>query len=115
MTDYPEAVQQARDEFEAAVEAICRASTPLAAAEVEAADAAFSRLVAAIAQPARTVLEGLLADVEKTRTWRTTKGMKPASDTSPFAFVVPTGLREIEWAVKNALSALPVATEEGTE
>ena len=65
----------------------------------------------------RTALRGMLDEVEKTRRWRASTGMRPATDTSDFAAVAPSGLQAVERAIREALavpSSSPSGPEEGT-
>jgi hypothetical protein len=51
------------------------------------------------------ILKVMLKEVEKTRQWRSCKGMKPTTDISDFAHLPPSGLHAIEWWVRAALEA----------
>ena len=50
--------------------------------------------------------KSMLEEVEKTRQWRGSTGMKPATDVSAFCSVNPSGLREIEWYARRLLEAV---------
>ena len=70
----------------------------------EEQQARIGALEAAV-KAARGALEGLMFEVEKTSNGRK-GGMRPASDTSAFAMVPPSGLIAIRRVVRDALAAL---------
>lgn len=106
MNDYGRAVEaRVRAEEQAKARVVIDEFTH---ADDHALDAAFAerdRLRAEV-ERLRWSIQFLLDEVERTTQWRAAArsgGMKPATDTSAFAMVVPSGLNEIRRVLRAAL------------